>query len=342
MPIHLIWGDDLGSIDRSIEKLIQKAIDPSWSSINLSRMDGQNPTQAHQALEEMRTPPFGNGDRVILVRKSPFCNGCPSELSKHFENVVDLIPEKTHLILQNQSKPDSRLRTTKKIINLIKDKKAYEKSFLLPAIWDQAGQKKLIERIADEMNIELQNEAILALIEALGNDSQRLEVELKKLILLEETKVRTSGVQKIVISQATVNELIQEISSNSLQICDYLLSENWGKAITKIDSLLNQGEPALRMIASFTTQVRGWLWVSLLEQDSQQDVNFIAKQAGIANPKRIYVIRKQIKGKSSIFFIELLSKILEIERLLKKGVPPKNAFRDGLLTIANQVASSVK
>ena len=74
MPIHLIWGDDFGSTDRKIEQLIQTAIDPNWISMNLTRLDGQNPTQSHQALEEVRTPPFGNGERVIILKRMHLLN----------------------------------------------------------------------------------------------------------------------------------------------------------------------------------------------------------------------------------------------------------------------------
>ena len=332
MPIHLFWGDDIGAIDRSLNAFINQAIDPNWISINLSRLDGQNHAQALQSLEEVRTPPFGSGHRVIILNKSPFFNGCSSELSSQFESVLDLIPQTSHLVLISQNKPDGRLKTTKLINELIKNKKAFEKKFLLPAIWDEIGQKQLIQRTANEMNIEIEEKAIYSLVEAIGSDSQRLVQELEKLFLLEEAKSKKQNVKKLIISQETVNELCQEITSNSLEICSYLLANQLGEAITRLDSLINQGEPALRILASLTTQIRGWLWVSLLEQDGQKEVGFIAKQAGIANPKRIYVIRKQIRGKAPSFFIDLLKKVLEVEILLKKGMTPKNAFRDCLLT----------
>ncbi|KGG14577.1 MULTISPECIES: DNA polymerase III subunit delta [unclassified Prochlorococcus] len=331
MPIHLIWGDDCGGINRSINKFIEQAIEPQWTSINLSRLDGQNPAHAHQSLEEARTPPFGTGKRIVLVNRSPFCNGCSTELATHFESVINLVPKNTYLILINQNKPDGRLKTTKLLNKLIKSNQAFEKSFVLPAIWDGVGQKQLVERTAKEMNIELKEEAIFSLVEALGNDSQRLILELEKLVLLQEAKTMKTTMQKVVITKETVDELIHTISANSLQICDYLLTEKWGDALSRVDYLLNQGEAALRILATITTQIRGWLWVSLLEQNEPKEVSFIAKQAGIANPKRIYVIRKQIKGKSPVFFIGLLSKALEIEELLKKGIPAKNAFRDCLL-----------
>ena len=100
MPIHLIWGDDIGSIDRNIKSFIEEAVNPNWISINLSRFNGQNPSEAHQALEEVRSPPFGSGSRVVIVNRSPFCNSCSTDLSKHFENALDLIPDNTHLIIR--------------------------------------------------------------------------------------------------------------------------------------------------------------------------------------------------------------------------------------------------
>ena len=66
-----------------------------------------------------------------------------------------------------------------------------------------------------------------------------------------------------------------------------------------IDSLVDQGEPSLRIIATLTGQIRGSLWVCLLEEKGERDVSIIAKAAGISNPKRIYILRKQIKNRTS-------------------------------------------
>ena len=86
------------------------------------------------------------------------------------------------------------------------------------------------------------------------------------------------------------------------------------------------------MVSTLTGQVRGWLWVKLLDSKGNQEINQIAKLAGIANPKRIFVIRKQIQGKSSAMFLELMKKLLEIETSIKLGLKPIDAFKDNLLT----------
>jgi len=334
MPIHLIWGDDAAAQEHAIESLISEVIDPAWSSINLSRLDGADSGQASQALEEARSPPFGGGDRIVLLQRSPFCNACPNELADRFENALELIPATSHLVLCNPNKPDGRLRTTKALQKLVKLKQAHEKSFVLPAIWDGAGQRELVERTSRDLGLQLEPEATTALVEAIGNDSTRLKSELQKLALHAETykEGRTTGEASTLICAENVAALIEGMATNALQVGDSLLAGQAGEAIARLDALLDAGEPALRIVATLTGQIRGWLWVSLLEQQGERDVSVIAKAAGIGNPKRIYVMRKQLQGRPPQRFLNLLSRLLEVETALKRGAIPSDAFRDGLLS----------
>lgn len=334
MPIHLIWGDDAAARDHAIEALISDVVDQAWSSINLSRLDGADAGQASQALAEARTPPFGSGGRLVLLQRSPFCNACPSELANRFEDVLDLIPETSHLVLCNPNKPDGRLRTTKALQKLVKLKQANEKSFVLPAIWDGAGQQELVERTARDLGLQLEPEATTALVEAIGNDSTRLNAELQKLALHADIRQEsaTANQSPTLIKAENVAALIEGMATNALQVGDSLLAGQAGEAIARLDALLDAGEPALRIVATLTGQIRGWLWVSLLEQQGERDVNVIAKAAGIGNPKRIYVMRKQLQGRPPQRFLALLSRLLEVEAALKRGAKPTDAFRDGLLS----------
>ncbi len=326
MPIHLIWGDDSAGKENYINNLIKTCVDPCWISINLSRLEGSDPNQALQALEEARTPPFGSTSKVILLNNSPFCNGCSNQLSSLFEEAIELIPKNTHFILNSSKKPDGRLKTTKEIQKNIKSKQCIEKSFMLPAIWDTKGQYELVKRISKELNLRIDSEAITELIDAVGNDSIRLYSELQKLDLSIETKSNS------LITTKTVKALVAGVSTNSLQISNSLLTNKPIEAISQLDALLEQGEPALRILATLIGQIRGWLWVSLLEKEGERDVNVIAKAAGINNPKRVYVIRKQLTDQSAEVFLHLLSRLLSIEAAIKMGTAPKDAFRDGLLS----------
>ncbi len=334
MPIHLIWGDDVSASERAIENLIEKIIEPAWTSINLSRFDGKDINQTNQAISESRTPPFGTGGRLVLLKSSPICNGCSMDLAKSFLATIELIPKNTHLILNSLNKPDGRLKTTKILQKLILAKEVTEERYILPAIWDEAGQKQLILKIVTEMGLKIQSDGISRLISAIGNDSARLRSELNKLLLFAEAKVGHANPkihQLPIITLEDVNQLIGGLATNIFQVGDSLLANNYGEALARLDALVDRGEPALRVVATLTGQIRGWLWIALLEEQGEHDVTLIAKAAGIANPKRIYVMRKQLKGIPAQNFLALLNSFLQIEAALKTGVAPKDAFRDGLL-----------
>ena len=322
MPIHLLWGDDEAARNRAVDALIEARTDPAWQSINLSRLEGSDTQQAAQALEEARTPPFGGGDRVVLLQRSPFCNQCPTELAEQLEASLPLIPDNVHLLLVSSGKPDARLRTTKALQKLVKAGAAKEQSFQLPAVWDGAGQIELVQRTARELGLSLEHAAAEALSDAIGSDSARLASELEKLALYV-------GAQPI--TAAAVAALVGSQATNALQVGDALLAGKPADAVALVDALLAANEPALRIVATLCGQIRGWLWVSLLDEQGESDVNAIAKAAGIGNPKRIYVMRKQIRGRKPARFLALLQQLLEVEAALKRGSDPGDAFRDGFL-----------
>jgi len=334
MPIHLIWGDDYEACNRETEKIIQTVIEPSWKSFNYSQIDGNDTKQNFRALEEVQSAPLGGGGRVVLVRRSPFCNGCSIELANKLEQAIKLIPDNTHLILYNSVKPDKRLKTTKLIEKSIKSNPfSQEKSFILPLPWDIKGQQNLVKSILYQLNLKMNNETIDLIVESIGNDSSLINTELQKLSLFSQAvdkKLNTNEPREI--SKELVKKLIQNNSTNALEIANFLLKEERIIALNKIQSLLQNGEPALRLITTLTGQSRGWLWVHLLDSQGNQDVKEIAKFAGIANPKRIYVIRKQIQGKSLESLLALMKKLLKIEAAIKTGTNPIDSFKDNLLT----------
>ena len=324
MPIHLFWGDDEAARNRAVDALIQQVCDPSWQSINLTRLDGNDQGQAAQALAEARTPPLGAGDRVVLLQRSPFCNQCPADLASQLEANLGQIPDHCHLVLVNGAKPDARLRTTKALKGV-----AEERSFNLPAVWDGAGQVELVGRTAQDMGLAIEPAAAEALAEAIGSDSARLASELEKLSLYAGTG--KAGGPGAPITAAAVAALVGSHATSSLQVGDALLAGQSAEAIALVEQLLEVNEPALRIVAALSSQIRGWLWVSLLDAQGEQDVAVIAKAAGIGNPKRIYVMRKQIRGRPPGRFLRLLGQLLEVEAALKRGSEPGDAFRDGFL-----------
>ena len=342
MPIHLIWGDDYEASNREIQEIIQKVIDPGWKSFNYSQLDGHDPKESFRALEEVQSAPFGNGGRVVLVRRSPFCHACSMELASKLEQAIKVIPENTHLILNNSNKPDKRLKNTKSIQKYIESNKlSEEKSFTLPLPWDINGQRNLVKNIANRLNLKMNHEIIDLIVESIGSDSSLINTELQKIALLSEANKQILNINEPKeITQELVKKLIQNNSTNAIEIASLLVKGEQGIALNKIKSLLENGEPALKLIATLTGQARGWLWVNVLDGQGNQDVKEIAQLAGIANPKRIFIIRKQIQGKSLETLLEIMKKLLKIEASIKSGLNPIDSFKDNLLTESKMLTNN--
>jgi DNA polymerase-3 subunit delta len=317
MPVHLYWGDDGAALQRAVDDLIAASLDPAWAGLNLSRFDGADPARAAEALEAVREAPLGGGHRVVVVQRSPFCHACPADLARLLEAGLPCIPDSGHLVLCRESRPDARLRTTKALRAI-----AEERSFQRPAAWDETGQLAAVTGTAEALGVRLEPAAAEALMDCVGSDTARLTAELEKLSLYCAGRA---------VDAAAVAALCERGGGTSLAVGEALLQRRPGEALAQLERLLRHGEPPLRIVASLTGQIRGWLWVALLDREGERDVAVIARAAGIRNPKRVHVLRRQLQGASPAWLMDLLGRLLQVEVALKRGSAGMDAFRDGLL-----------
>ena len=110
MPIQILWGSDLNACDKFIQKLIDKKVSTHWRELNISYLNGNDENQVKKALEEVLTPPFGEGSRLIVLKNNPIFTNKSDEFRLRLEKIYRNIPNNTYLILQNFKKPDSRLK----------------------------------------------------------------------------------------------------------------------------------------------------------------------------------------------------------------------------------------
>ena len=329
MPIIVIWGDDKTKCDNEVEKIINHNVSKSWRNLNVSKFNGDESNQVFQALNEVQTPPFGDGSRVVLIKNNPIFNNKDESLQKKFETNSLNIPNSTFLILQSNKKPDSRIRSTKFLKKLIIDNKGREIFYKLPDIWDREKQLKYVESICSDLNIKLDKDASEAIIESIGLDTLRLQNELEKVSLYLSAKQKNKN--EIVITSDNVKELFNDQQSNIFTIIDLLLKNKIFESLIEINNLLNKGEPPLRLIASLTSQLRMHTIVFLL--GNEQEIGKVSKLAEIANPKRVFYIRKNVKHCSAKLLINMMIKLLNIESSLKKGNNALDVFTENLMSL---------
>ena len=329
MPIIVIWGDDKHKCDNEVEKIIAQNVSQTWINLNMSKFNGDESTQVCQALDEVQTPPLGDGSRVILIQNNPIFNYKDDLLQKKFEFIALNILDSTFLILQSIQKPDSRIKSTKLLKKLINDNKAREIYHKLPDIWDSKKQTKYIEDICKDLSIKLDEDAPNAIIESIGLDPLRLKNELEKVSLYISAK--KNNTDEIVISSDHIQEIFNDHQSNIFKIIDLFLKNNIYQSLIEINNLLNKGEPPLRLIAGLTSQLRMHTIVLLLKDE--QDIKKICQIAGITNPKRVFFLRNNVKHCSAKFLINIMIKLLNIESSLKRGNNPLNVFSENLMSL---------
>ena len=333
MPIQIIWGNDLNACNKFIQKIIDQKVSKTWGEINVSYLNGDEDNQIKQAFDEILTPPLGDGSRIVVLRNNPIFTNKNEEFRIKFEKSYQNIPSNTYFILQNAKKPDTRLKSSKFIKNLIKKDLAVETSFSLPDIWDYEGQKKYLEVTANSMNINLGKGAAELIINSVGNDGFNLMSELGKAKLYLSASNNNEN-KELTLTSEDIKKIFNDHQSNIFKVIDYLLKNNINESLIEIHFLLKKGEPALRLNAGLISQIRMHTIVKLLHKSGVQDLEKICKIANISNPKRIFFIRKKVNNTTSDYLIKLMNKLLDIESSLKKGNNPINVFTDNLVNLS--------
>ena len=332
MPIRIVWGNDLNAQNKFIQEIIDKKVSKVWKEINVTNLDGNDEEQIKKAMEEILTPPLGDGSRVVVLKNNPMFTAKNEELFIKFEKIYNIIPENTYFISQNTKKPDSRLKSTKFIKNLIKKDSSIEQSFSLPEIWDYEGQKKYLEDTANSMDIMLDRGVSELIIDSVGNDSFLLMNELAKAKTYLAAFKKDSN-QRFFLRSDDVKKIFNDNQSNIFKVIDLLLQQKVNESIVEIKYLLNKGEPALRLNAGLISQIRIHTIVKLSSNSKETNLEKICNLASISNPKRIFFIRNKIKNIPQKYLINLMSNLLDIESLLKRGNNPISVFTENLINL---------
>ena len=301
-------------------------------ALNISRFSGEDYSQVLYALEETQSPPMGDGSRVIILKNNPIFNVKNKELTTKFEFIINTMPQSSYLILQNSTRPDSRIKSSKLLKQLLSEGKAIESSHNIPDIWNKEEQTLYVQEIAKEINIRIDKNGVMKLIDALGLDSSKLRNGLEKAKLYLNSKNKTSD-SELLLTEKDIENIFHENHSTIFKILDFILEMKITESLFEINTLLNQGEPPLRLTAGLISQIRMYTIVLLL--DKEKDAKNISSLANISNPKRIFFIKKKVRHCSPKYLINVMIKLLNIESLIKKGNNPTDVFTENFITLSS-------
>jgi DNA polymerase III subunit delta len=307
MSIILYWGDDDFAIAKAVTAIQQSAIDPAWASFNYEKISPERDDAVITALNQAMTPPFGMGKRLVWLAETTVMQSCTEELLAELERTLPQVPTMSILLITSKTKPDGRLKSTKTI-----QKYANVQEFSLIPPWKTEELSQRVQIVATELGIKVTKDAIQLLAESVGNNTRQLYLELEKLHLL-------AGGEGRPIDRSMVESLVVANTQNSLQLAAAIRQGDVGTTLQTIEDLINNNEPALKIVATLVGQFRTWLWVKLLLEAGEKDEKVIATAAGIANPKRLFFIKQELQTTTADRLAASLPKLLELEFNLKRG-----------------------
>lgn len=314
MPIYLYWGEDDFAIQTAAASLREQVLDPQWVSFNYTLLPPEQPDAVIQGLNQVMTPPFGAGSRLVWLVDTTLCQHCSEDLLTELKRTLTVIPENSVLLLTCSSKPDGRLKSTQLL-----QKSAYIREFSLIPPWKTEQLVQRVQQVAQELGVKLTQASAHLVAESVGNNTRQLYSELEKL--------RTfAGAVNKHLDVDSVAQLVQANTQNSLHLAAAIRAGDTAKALALVAQLSKSNEPALRIVATLIGQFRTWLWVKLMTEAGEVSLRAIAQAAEISNPKRLYFLQQEVKPLSVQQLSSTLPLLLELEVSLKQGAEDMSAL----------------
>ncbi|AVH69956.1 DNA polymerase III subunit delta [Nostoc sp. 'Lobaria pulmonaria (5183) cyanobiont'] len=322
MPIYVYWGEDDFAMEKAIAVLRDRVLDPQWTSFNYTAFSPDRSDAPIQGLNQVMTPTFGAGGRLVWLINTTLCQHCPENVLAELGRSLRVIPENSFLLLTSRNKPDERLKSTK----LLKQFATEFREFPLIPPWKTELLVQSVNQAAQTVGVKLTANTAHLLAESVGNDTRLLYNELEKLRLYAQGSNKP-------LDTDTVTKLVRNTTQNSLQLAAAIRTGDTAKALTTLADLSNASEPGLRIVATLIGQFRTWLWVKIMIESGERNQQAIAIAADIGNPKRIYFLQQEIKLLSVQQLISCLPLLLELEVSLKQGASEMSTLQTKVIEL---------
>ncbi|WP_026082532.1 DNA polymerase III subunit delta [Mastigocladopsis repens] len=321
MPVYFYWGEDDFAIEKAVALMRHRLVDPLWTSFNYTVLPPDQPDAPIQALNQVMTPPFGGGGRLVWLANTTLCQQCSDNVLSELVRTLPVIPENSFLLLTSTNKPDERLKSTK----LLKKFAEFNEFSLIPP-WKTELLVQSVGQAAQTVGVKLTESSVEMLASAIGNDTRLLYNELEKLRLYAEGSNQPLDTQAIA-------QLVRNTTQNSLQLAAAIRTGDTARALAILTDMINACEPPLRIVATLIGQFRIWLWVKLMIENGERNPQVIAKAAEIGNPNRIYFLQKEVQFVSIQQLIASLPILLDLEVSLKQGASEMSALQTKVIEL---------
>jgi DNA polymerase III subunit delta len=233
--VYLIAGADPRLADEALEELLSAALGPERTH-GLEALRGDETTWG-KVMETVRTGSLFVQKRVVVVRNAEAMKGEGDGLAAYLD---DPTPELTLIFVA--AKPDKRKGVWRQLSERATVKAA-------DPLKGRALRAHVAERIR-RRGLRITDDGLFELLERVGSDLQRLTGELDKLEAFAQGQPRPLGADEI------ASVLGRGLARPLYKLGDALAARRPAEALSLVEELLNDGEPALLVLSTLHRALR--------------------------------------------------------------------------------------
>jgi len=305
MSIYFFYGDEDYNLELEINKLKKKLLDKNFASMNFKTV--KNPPFA-ELISLLRTQPMMFGNMMIVINiEDYFSKALEDNQLDEISNALEDNVESLCIVFRvdfpkNEAK---KLDSRKKIYKIV-TKHAQTEEFPTFKTYKIDDISNWINKEAKKHEITLERDAILTLIEQVGNNLRELAKELEKLKLLAypETKITKKMVKEICIS-----------NEDLFVLTDFLIKGDKQHALLEFHKLLDKKHP-LEILSPLQTMLRKWITIKL--KSREMPPSEISKLVG----QHEFVVKttiEKMKNTPLKDLIDLKQNLIKAEYNIKSG-----------------------
>ncbi len=295
--IILLHGEDTYRMREKLNQIVKKYEKTHKSGLNLKYFDAQE-IEFQEFLDRIKITSMFDEKKLIVLRNVFSNNNLKEDFLEEAErlNKMDNI-----VVLYQRKKMDKR----DKLFRFLKKKAKHQEFRLLQ------GEKlrDWIKKEFEKYETKIEERAITALIDYVGNDIWRLANEIKKLV---------SYKKRSAVEEKDVKVLVKpKIETNIFKTIDAIAAKNKKRALQLIDEHLEKGDSPLYILSMINYQFRNLLIVKGLVEE-YKPYKVILKKTGL-HP---FVVKKTYSQSKKFTLNELkkiYQKIFKVDLDIKTG-----------------------
>ena len=326
----MIYGDDSLSVEEMLASLISDGGDDDLYDVNTTTLNGATVSLA-ELEAAWSTIPFLADKRIVVVRNllvrmeqgrgsgSSRSRGMDGEWADIGERLAH-VPDSTELIFV-----DAAVSRNNPLLRAIRPL-AQVHEFRLPSVRDMPGW---VRQRADRLGAAIEPSAVSALVDAIGNDTRLVDMELQKLALYRSDG-RSGGRSGGMIRRQDVEAMVSYVrEANIFAAVDAALEGRAGFALRLAHQILAEGRSSTYVVTMLARQVR-----FLIVAKDMKARGFQQDEIGRRLSIRGYPLTKtmQQEGRfSAERLAEIHRRLLEADLSIKTGAADEEMALDALI-----------